>query len=67
LLLTRIRNERFLLQPRQVSSGTDKCTNSGYELQVGSTKHLPPCPSCKNGEYYTVTRGDAQDDPYPDR
>ena len=29
-----------------VSAGTYKCTNCGYELEVGSTKHLPPCPSC---------------------
>jgi DNA-directed RNA polymerase subunit RPC12/RpoP len=28
-----------------VSSGTYKCANCGYELQVGSTKNLPPCQS----------------------
>ena len=27
-----------------VSSGTYRCTNRGYELEVGSTKHLPPLP-----------------------
>jgi hypothetical protein len=32
-----------------VSAGTYKCTNCGYELQVGSTDNLPPCPSCQNG------------------
>src|SRR5918994_3956969 len=50
-----------------VSSGTYKCTNCGYDLQVGSTKNLPPCPSCHNGQYETVTGGDSRDDPYPDR
>ena len=50
-----------------VSSGTYKCTSCGFELQVGSTQHLPPCPSCANGEYETVTGGDSAQDPYPDR
>jgi len=31
-----------------VSSGTYSCTQCGYELDVSSTKHLPPCPSCGN-------------------
>ncbi|MFL5971314.1 MAG: zinc ribbon-containing protein [Gaiellaceae bacterium] len=30
-----------------VSSGTDACTSCGYRIDVGSTKHLPPCPQCK--------------------
>jgi len=38
----------------------------GYELQVGSTEHLPPCPECSNGKWNTVTGGDAADDPYPE-
>jgi lipopolysaccharide biosynthesis regulator YciM len=50
-----------------VSAGTYRCTECGYELDVGSTKHLPPCPSCSNGEWSTVSGGDAADDPYPDR
>jgi len=50
-----------------VSAGTYRCTNCGYELQVGSTKNLPPCPSCGNGQYDTVSGGDSKDDPYPDR
>jgi predicted RNA-binding Zn-ribbon protein involved in translation (DUF1610 family) len=49
------------------SAGTYACTNCGYELQVESTKSLPPCPSCGNGEYKTKTGGDAADDPYPNR
>jgi predicted nucleic acid-binding Zn-ribbon protein len=48
-----------------VSAGTYRCTNCGYELKVGSTKNLPPCRSCKNGRYNTVRGGDAAEDPYP--
>jgi hypothetical protein len=44
-----------------VSSGTYSCTNCGYE-QVGSTEHLPLCPQCSNGEWKTITGGDAADD-----
>jgi hypothetical protein len=33
--------------------------------KVGSTKNLPPCPSCQNGRYNTVRGGDAAEDPYP--
>jgi hypothetical protein len=50
-----------------VSAGTYQCTNCGYELQVGSTQSLPPCPSRANGAYSTVSGGDSVDDPYPDR
>jgi hypothetical protein len=50
-----------------VSAGTYRCTNCGYELQVQSTGNLPPCASCGNGEYRTVTGGDSVQDPYPDR
>src|SRR3954451_21489783 len=50
-----------------VSAGTYKCTNCGYELQVGSTNNLPPCPSCHNGQYKTLSGGDAAKDPDPDR
>jgi predicted nucleic acid-binding Zn-ribbon protein len=44
-----------------------RCTNCGYELEVGSTQHLPPCPSCGNSQYKTVSGGDSVDDPYPER
>ena len=47
-----------------VSAGTYSCKRCGNEIQVGSTKHLPPCPSCGNGEYSTVSGGDSADDPY---
>ena len=50
-----------------VSAGTYTCTECGYELQVSSTTHLPPCPECGNGEYNTVTGGDSVRDPYPER
>lgn len=50
-----------------VSAGSYECTECGYELSVDSTRHLPPCPSCSNGEWYTLTGGDSGDDPYPDR
>ena len=43
-----------------VSAGTYRCTECGNELQVGSTKHLPPCPSCGNGEWHTVSAAAAQ-------
>jgi lipopolysaccharide biosynthesis regulator YciM len=49
------------------SAGTYQCTNCGYELQVASTDNLPPCPSCHNGSWNTITGGDSKDDPYPDR
>jgi Zn finger protein HypA/HybF involved in hydrogenase expression len=50
-----------------VSSGTYRCTTCGYELQLTSVTHVPPCPSCGNGSYDTVTGGDSAQDPYPDR
>ncbi len=50
-----------------VSSGTYRCTQCGYEIDVESTKSLPPCPSCSNGSWDTVTGGDSVNDPYPRR
>jgi predicted RNA-binding Zn-ribbon protein involved in translation (DUF1610 family) len=50
-----------------VSSGTYSCTACGYDLDVGSTKHLPPCPKCGNGMYNTRSGGDSVSDPYPKR
>jgi predicted RNA-binding Zn-ribbon protein involved in translation (DUF1610 family) len=49
-----------------VSAGTYECTQCGNTIDVGSTKHLPPCPSCGNGEWQTITGGDSRSDPYPD-
>jgi hypothetical protein len=50
-----------------VSAGTYRCTNCGYELEVASTDHLPPCPECDNGEWASQSGGDSAADPYPDR
>jgi Zinc-ribbon containing domain len=48
-----------------VSAGTYKCTSCGNQIEVSSTKHLPPCPSCGNGQWETVSGGDSVNDPYP--
>ncbi len=50
-----------------VSAGSYRCTNCGYELGVQSAQSLPPCPKC-NGPYgwETITGGDSNEDPYPD-
>ena len=50
-----------------VSSGTYRCNNCGYELDVQSSVSLPPCPKC-DGPYswVAITGGDAAADPYPD-
>jgi len=48
-----------------VSAGTYRCTSCGNELSAGSTKHLPPCPKCGNGQYDTLSGGDSAQDPYP--
>jgi lipopolysaccharide biosynthesis regulator YciM len=50
-----------------VSAGTYKCTNCGYQLDIDSTDNLPPCPSCQNGSWQTLSGGDSADDPYPGR
>ena len=49
-----------------VSAGTYRCTQCGNEIDVESKHHLPPCPSCGNGEYETVSGGDSGNDPYSD-
>ena len=46
-----------------VSAGKYECTGCGYDLQVGSTQHLPPCPNCGNGDWDTITGGDSAADP----
>jgi zinc ribbon family protein len=48
-----------------VSAGTYRCTKCSNEIDVGSTQHLPPCPSCGNGMWETVSGGDSAKDPYP--
>lgn len=46
-----------------LSSGTYRCTECGYELSVQSIKSLPPCPECSNGAWNTISGGDSTDDP----
>jgi len=48
-----------------VSAGTYRCTQCSYDLSVQSTKHLPPCPSCGNANWETLSGGDSVKDPYP--
>lgn len=50
-----------------VSAGTYRCTECSYELKVSSTESLPPCPSCSNGKWETLSGGDSSDDPYPNK
>lgn len=50
-----------------VSAGTYRCTNCGYELTTSSTVSLPPCPKCDGPQSWeTLTGGDSAKDPYPD-
>jgi len=48
-----------------VSAGTYKCANCGYELSLRLTDNLPPCPWCHNGHWNMLSDGDACEDPYP--
>lgn len=50
-----------------VSAGTYRCGNCGYELGVRSVQSLPPCPSCAASDWRVVSGRDAADDPYPGR
>ena len=46
-----------------VSAGTYRCTQCSNTIDVQSTQSLPPCPSCGNGQWETVSGGDAAGDP----
>ena len=48
-----------------VSAGTYQCTQCGNQIDVQSTESLPPCPSCGNGQWTTMSGGDSAQDPYP--
>jgi predicted RNA-binding Zn-ribbon protein involved in translation (DUF1610 family) len=50
-----------------VSAGTYRCTHCSKAIDVGSTKHLPPCPECGNAEWEPMRGGDSARDPYPNR
>jgi hypothetical protein len=49
-----------------VSAGTYKCVNCGYEMGVQSVVSLPPCPKC-DGPYSwkALTGGDSKEGPVP--
>jgi Zn finger protein HypA/HybF involved in hydrogenase expression len=51
-----------------VSAGTYKCTNCGYELTVQSVESMPPCPKCEGPQNWEpVSGGDSSKDPYPNQ
>ena len=55
------------------SAGTYICNDCGYEYSNQSKKSLPPCPNFRSFPHIKKSwriktgRGDAVDDPYPDR
>jgi hypothetical protein len=55
------------VQDRHTPAARLRRRRAGYELQVGSTKNLPPRPSCSNGQYQTLSGGDSAEEPYPHR
>jgi rubrerythrin len=51
-----------------VSAGTYRCENCGYELDVQSVESMPPCPNCEGPYSWTaMSGGDSKHDPYPDQ
>jgi len=56
-----------------VSAGTFKCADCGYELPIRSVTSLPPCPRIDQSSHpkrcwYALTgQGDSPNDPYPNR
>ena len=43
----------------EVPEGSYRCTNCGYELELGSGKHLPPCPKCPGPQEWAAMSGEA--------
>ena len=47
-----------------VSAGTYRCTNCGYEMSVQSVASLPPCPKCEgSNSWETISGGDEGESP----
>ena len=47
-----------------VSAGSYRCENCGYELDVQSVRSMPPCPNCDGPYSWTAkSGGDSKDDP----
>jgi len=51
-----------------VSAGSYRCENCGYELDVQSVQSMLPCLNC-DGPYSWKAKsgGDSKNDPYPDQ
>jgi predicted nucleic acid-binding Zn-ribbon protein len=45
-----------------VTSSTDRCTECGQTLEMGSAKSIPPCPNCENEEWEALSGGDSAAD-----
>jgi hypothetical protein len=64
---------KFIPYGSDASAGTYECVDCDYELNMQSTKSLPPCPKydkethIQNAWRAVTGQGDAKDDPYPDR
>ena len=41
-----------------VSAGTYRCVNCGYEMDLESVQSLPPCPECQRTNVHVATRVD---------
>ncbi len=45
----------LVLSGREVSAGTYRCTKCVYEMRIVSSGNLlPPCPSCRNGQWHRL-------------
>ena len=61
-------NTKLIPYGSDVSSGTYRCADCGFELKTESVSSLPPCPNHSKQAHsqkgwYAVTGGDAMDDP----